>query len=176
MPVTPCHTERRKTREWEGKKPFPTTSQKAWPSMLYVFFGKMYGATLMCVEFIYVRWARIFRPFKETRNRCPAWRAGMTTLFLVPARQASQPGEIDTSESIPGLHKRLQIRALAVRGGPSLRKHWVSISIRGCYYKGYTATPPPPPPPYSLPYLRVGPFGFSHINRVGVYNIPTYTQ
>jgi hypothetical protein len=30
-----------------------------------------------------------------------------TTLFVVPARQASG---IDSSESIPGLHKRLQIR------------------------------------------------------------------
>jgi hypothetical protein len=31
--------------------------------------------------------ARIFKPFKETRNRFPAWRAGMTTLFVVPAPQ-----------------------------------------------------------------------------------------
>jgi hypothetical protein len=29
--------------------------------------------------------ARICRSFKETRNRFPAWRAGTTTLFFVPA-------------------------------------------------------------------------------------------
>ncbi len=32
--------------------------------------------------------AGICRFFKETRNRFPAWRAGTTTLFFVPARQA----------------------------------------------------------------------------------------
>jgi hypothetical protein len=46
--------------------------------------------------------ARICKPYKEPRNRFSAWRAGTTTLFFVPARLA---------ESIPGLHKRLQIRA-----------------------------------------------------------------
>ncbi len=34
------------------------------------------------------------------------------TLFVVLARQATLAGEIDSSESIFGLHKRLQIRAL----------------------------------------------------------------
>ncbi len=33
--------------------------------------------------------ARICRPFKESRNRFPAWRAGTTALFVVPARQAA---------------------------------------------------------------------------------------
>ncbi len=33
--------------------------------------------------------ARICRPFKEPRNRFPAWREGTTTLFVVPARQAT---------------------------------------------------------------------------------------
>ncbi len=56
--------------------------------------------------------ARICKPFKGPRNRFPAWRASMTTLFVVPARQATEAGEIDSSESIPGLHKHLQIRAL----------------------------------------------------------------
>ncbi len=42
----------------------------------------------------------------------PAWRAGTATLFVVPARQTTYPGGVDSSESIPGLHKRLQIRAL----------------------------------------------------------------
>ncbi len=32
--------------------------------------------------------ARICKPFKESRNRFPVWRAGTTTLFDVPARQA----------------------------------------------------------------------------------------
>ncbi len=57
-------------------------------------------------------WARICRTFKEPRNRFPAWRAGPTTLHVVPARQATWAGWIDFSESIPGLHKRLQTRAL----------------------------------------------------------------
>jgi len=35
----------------------------------------------------------------------------MTNLFGVPARHAIKAGEIDCSESIPVLHKRLQIRA-----------------------------------------------------------------
>jgi hypothetical protein len=39
------------------------------------------------------------------------WRAGTKTLFVVLARQATWAGEIDSSESMPGLHKRLQIRA-----------------------------------------------------------------
>jgi hypothetical protein len=33
--------------------------------------------------------ARICRPFRETRNRFPAWRTVTTTLFFVPARQAT---------------------------------------------------------------------------------------
>jgi hypothetical protein len=56
--------------------------------------------------------ARICKPFKEPRNRFSAWRAGTTTLFVVPARQASWAGGIESSESIPGLLKHLQIRAL----------------------------------------------------------------
>jgi hypothetical protein len=53
----------------------------------------------------------ICRPFKEPRNRFPAWRVGTTTLFVVQACQAAWAGGIGSSESIPGLHKRLQIRA-----------------------------------------------------------------
>jgi hypothetical protein len=33
--------------------------------------------------------ARIFKPFKEPRNRFPAWPAGTTTLLVVTARQAT---------------------------------------------------------------------------------------
>jgi len=60
--------------------------------------------------------ARICRPFKEPRNRFPAWRSGTTTLFVVLARQATWAGEIDFSESIPGLLKSLRIRALETFG------------------------------------------------------------
>ncbi len=60
---------------------------------------------------------RICRPFKESKNRFSARRASTTTLFVVPARQATWAGEIDSSESIPGLHKHLQIRALATLSG-----------------------------------------------------------
>jgi hypothetical protein len=51
--------------------------------------------------------------FKEPRNRFPAWRPGTTTLFVVPACHATLVGEIKSLESIPGLLKRLQIRAQA---------------------------------------------------------------
>ncbi len=33
-------------------------------------------------------WARICKPFKEARNRFPAWRTGMTTQFVVPPARA----------------------------------------------------------------------------------------
>jgi hypothetical protein len=38
--------------------------------------------------------------------------ASTTTLFDVPARQATEAGGVDSLESIPELLKRLQIRAL----------------------------------------------------------------
>ncbi len=63
-------------------------------------------------ELIVQYWARICQPVKEPRNRFPAWRAGTTTLFFVPACQATyKAGRIHSSESISGLHKRLQVRA-----------------------------------------------------------------
>ncbi len=70
-----------------------------------------------CTRYLsYIQYrARIRRPFKESQNRFPAWRARTTTLFVLPARQATQAGEIDSSESIPGLHKHLQTRALYMR-------------------------------------------------------------
>jgi hypothetical protein len=40
--------------------------------------------------------ARICKPFKEPRFRFPAWRAGTTTLFAVPARQGTSDGRIDS--------------------------------------------------------------------------------
>jgi hypothetical protein len=54
---------------------------------------------------------RICKPFKKPRNRFLAWRAATTTLFDLPARQATQAGGIGSLESIAGLLKRLQIRA-----------------------------------------------------------------
>ncbi len=57
-------------------------------------------------------WVRICKPLKEPSYQFPAWRTGTTTLFDVPARQATLAGEIDSLESIDGLFKRLQIRAL----------------------------------------------------------------
>ncbi len=47
--------------------------------------------------------ASICKPYKEPRNRFPAWQACTTTLFVVSARQATEGGGIDSSESIPGL-------------------------------------------------------------------------
>jgi hypothetical protein len=37
----------------------------------------------------YVDGARICKPFKQPRNRFPAWRDSTTSLFIVPARQAT---------------------------------------------------------------------------------------
>ncbi len=53
----------------------------------------------------------IYRPCKEPRNRFQAWRAGTTTLFDVPARQATQHGGIGSLELILGLVISLKIRA-----------------------------------------------------------------
>ncbi len=58
-------------------------------------------------ERLYTWWARICKPFQEPRNRFPAWRAGTTTLFVVPARHAIYAGGIESSKSILS---RLQIR------------------------------------------------------------------
>jgi hypothetical protein len=58
------------------------------------------------------------KPFLEPRNQFQAWRAGTTTLFVVLARQA---GRIDSSESISGLLKRLQIRSLFPAYAPAPR-------------------------------------------------------
>ncbi len=55
---------------------------------------------------------RMCKAFKEPRNRFLVWRAIATTLLDVPTRQATKDGGIDSLESIPGLLKRLQIRAL----------------------------------------------------------------
>ncbi len=74
--------------------------------------------------------ARICKPFKESMNRFPASRTDATTLFVVPARQATSAGGIDSLESIPGLHKSLPIRALGVRyANPILTQFLVPI---GC--------------------------------------------
>jgi hypothetical protein len=53
----------------------------------------------------------ICKPFKESWNQFPAWRAFSTTLFnlfYIAARQATHM----LAESIPGILKRLLIRAL----------------------------------------------------------------
>jgi hypothetical protein len=59
---------------------------------------------------------------KEPRNRFPAWRAVSTTLSCVPARQAA--GGTDSSESIPGLLKRLQIRTLVILQYSPVQSPW----------------------------------------------------
>jgi hypothetical protein len=41
--------------------------------------------------------ASICKPFREPRNRFPAWRAGTTTIFVVPARQATNACRIESS-------------------------------------------------------------------------------
>ncbi len=85
------------------------------------FISQKYGSedpdpyqTITAPELLKTPWARICKPFKEHRNRFPAWRAGTTTLLVVPARHASNAGGMQSSESIPGLLKRLQRRALVL--------------------------------------------------------------
>jgi hypothetical protein len=51
--------------------------------------------------------ARICKPLKEPMNRFPAWRDGTKTLFEGPAGRLHM-----LAEYIPGLLKRLKIRAL----------------------------------------------------------------
>ncbi len=55
--------------------------------------------------------ARICKPFREPRYRFLAWWAGTTTIFVVSAHQVTKACGIESSESIPELHNRLQIRA-----------------------------------------------------------------
>ncbi len=57
-----------------------------WP-MAYLP-SLLHDITCTCTAGIQSR-ARICRPFKEPRNRTPAWRPCTTTLFVVPARQAT---------------------------------------------------------------------------------------
>ncbi len=64
--------------------------------------------------------------------------AGMT-LFVVPARQATSVGGIDYSESIPGLHKRLQIRALVIRAqvfNDDITFYSPPVFVTTCYQDG----------------------------------------
>ncbi len=68
---------------------------------------------------------QICKPFKEPMDRFPACRAGTTILSDVPARQAKKAGGIDSLESISGLLKGLQIRALEFG---TIRKN----TSRGC--------------------------------------------
>jgi hypothetical protein len=91
-------------------RPSPSPKQGKLPIMVTTL---AFLTTLFCTiaahrPYSSLSRARICIPFMEPRNRFPARRAGTTTLFVVLARQA---GGIDSSESIPGLHKRLQIRA-----------------------------------------------------------------
>jgi hypothetical protein len=63
----------------------------------------------------------------EPRNRLPAWRAGTAALLHLPASQATYAGGMDSLESVPGLLKRLQIRAL------EKTRHFV-VSCRIIYF------------------------------------------
>jgi hypothetical protein len=55
--------------------------------------------------------AHICKPFKEPKNRFPAWRVRQPYLLILSARLHRLHGGIDFSVSIPGLLKRLQILA-----------------------------------------------------------------
>jgi hypothetical protein len=59
----------------------------------------------------------------------------MTNRVIVPARQATKAGGIDTVELIPGLLKRLQIRALEdVGGGGGVRLICVQMMNDDIYF------------------------------------------
>ncbi len=85
---------------------------------IWGFFGRTYeGAsgppkqtTSLCDSLAWTKEgprARICRPLKELRNRFPAWQVGTTTLYL--SYRAARLHRL--TESIPGPHKLLQIRA-----------------------------------------------------------------
>jgi hypothetical protein len=76
---------------------------------------------MVCLLYSVVRFFRYLYPepefvnlFKEPMNRFPTWRIGPTALFDVPARLITLAGGIDSLESSPELHKRLQIRDLLI--------------------------------------------------------------
>ena len=51
---------------------------------------------IFCLHHIEVSRACIFKPFQKPRNRFPDWRENKTTLFDVPARQATLADGIDS--------------------------------------------------------------------------------
>jgi hypothetical protein len=59
-----------------GRVPIPTRGHTLWYS-IFTFYFLLCGRACIC------------KPFKEPRKRFPAWRVGTTTLFVVPARQAT---------------------------------------------------------------------------------------
>ncbi len=70
----------------------------------------------------------------------PAWRAGTTNMAIVPGRQDTQDGGIDSLESIPGLlnvHKYgLRVRSLIHERGCVIRLQSWRISftvLRSCF-------------------------------------------
>ncbi len=77
------------------------------------------GATILIAPLPFCLSEEIYRaglckPLRSPGIDSPAyvaWQSGTTTLFEVPARQATYAGRIDSLESISGLLKRLQIRA-----------------------------------------------------------------
>jgi hypothetical protein len=80
--------------------------------------------------------ARICKPFKEPRNRFRAWRAGNVRQSICRTGPPSYigAGGIYSSESIPGLLKHLQIRALMESPPPITR------TLRGklLYFQQYS--------------------------------------
>jgi hypothetical protein len=76
------------------------------------------------------------KPFKNPRNRFPSY-SGPTTLFVVPAHQATLAGGIDSSESIPGgflkVYKYWLLLSAEFRPVDELRCVEVSAF---CYLKG----------------------------------------
>ena len=75
--------------------------------LLFLFHGTVFRVVFSSAEgfgtefrdflfpTLYVIRARICKPFMELRNRFPVWRFSKTTLFVVPARQATLAGGID---------------------------------------------------------------------------------
>jgi hypothetical protein len=73
----------------------------AWPKPEFVNFKEPRNRSHGIDSASLCSLSRICKPFKEPRSRFPAWRAGTTTLFHVPARQATYAGGIDSLRSIP---------------------------------------------------------------------------
>ncbi len=72
----------------------------------------------MIKELEFLNRARICKPFKEPGiDSQPGGPVRQPYVLVVQARHVTQAGGIDSSETIPGIHKRLKTWAQGAEGG-----------------------------------------------------------